>query len=217
MERVMGNKSKMDPKILAVETSGTVCSVALSTGDFMGEYTLEGNNLHDKFLAKLTDRILEDAGIKADDLTHIAVSAGPGSFTGLRIGASLVKGLCFENKAKLIPIPTLDAYAFLGMDVATAYETDIVAVIPSHKNLFYYQKYSNELEKITNIIIEDREKLDDIAEGCIVSSPNNKMITAKSLLECLEDNFYEPVEASVFEPMYIQEFKPNTSKKDLNI
>ncbi len=213
----MANKSKVEPKILAVETSGSVCSVALSTNDFMGEYTLEGNNLHDRFLAKLAERILEDAGIKADDLTHIAVSAGPGSFTGLRIGAALVKGLCFENTAKLIPIPTLDAYAFLGLDIAAAYETDIVAVIPSHKNLFYYQKYSNELEKITNIEVEEKEKLDDVAEGCIVSSPNNKMITAKTLLECLEDNFYEPVDAEIFEPMYIQEFKPNTARKELKI
>lgn len=208
---------KNNPKILAIETSGSVCSVAISTDDFFGEYTIDGNNLHDKHLAVLTKRLLEDADVDAKDLDAVALSAGPGSFTGLRIGAALAKGLCFESKAELIPIPTLDAYAFLGLDIAAAYDTDIMAVIPSHKNLFYYQKYSNELEKISNIEIEEKEKLDELADGLIVSGPGNKMLTAKVVLECLQDNYYEAADPEIFEPMYIQEFKPNTDSKKLEI
>lgn len=206
-----------DPNIIAIETSGSVCSVAISTKDFFGEYTVDGNNLHDKHLAKMCKNLLEDAGIETSDLDVVAFSAGPGSFTGLRVGAAFAKGLCFGNKTKLIPVPTLDAYAFLGINIAAAYKTDIVAVIPSHKDLFYYQKYSNELEKLSNIEIDEKAKLDEIADACIVSSPNNNMISAKVLLECLADNYYEAVDAEIFEPMYIQEFKPNTQKKNLEI
>lgn len=203
--------------VLAIETSGSVCSVALASETFFGEYTLDGDNLHDKYLAELVLRLIEDAEISPNEIDLIAVSAGPGSFTGLRIGAALAKGLCLDSEAELIPVPTLDVYASMSKEAAEMCDTDILAFIPSKKDLVYYQKFSKDSEKLTNIEIIENDKLDEVGENCIPSSPAEKMMTARDILQCLAEGNYESVNPDSFEPMYIQEFKPNTAKKNLEI
>lgn len=143
----------VNSSILAIETSGATCGVCLLRGgEFWGEYSVFAAHNHDRLLAELTQRLLKDAGIQASELSAVAVSAGPGSFTGLRIGAAFAKSLCFnenlpgQSAPKLIAVPTLDAYACAAEETATATGAEeIIALIPSHANLVYIRRYASSI------------------------------------------------------------------------
>jgi tRNA threonylcarbamoyladenosine biosynthesis protein TsaB len=99
--------------ILNIETATTNCSVSLSN---KGETVVlkedyNNNYSHAERLHIYIDTVLKEANIKTSQLDAIAVSKGPGSYTGLRIGVSAAKGLCFALNKPLISIPTLEALA----------------------------------------------------------------------------------------------------------
>ncbi len=96
--------------ILSIETSTEVCSVALhNNGRIIAVSESEEAFSHAERLAPLIDDILADNSIKRSELTAVAVSAGPGSYTGLRIGTSTAKGLCYVLDIPLITIGTLES------------------------------------------------------------------------------------------------------------
>lgn len=99
--------------ILCIETSSAICSVAIGYGEqVFAEHTLpapEGG--HAAALAPLVDELLNKAEKAGISISAVAISAGPGSYTGLRIGASLAKGLCFGRQLPLIAIDTLELIA----------------------------------------------------------------------------------------------------------
>ncbi|AVR45334.1 tRNA (adenosine(37)-N6)-threonylcarbamoyltransferase complex dimerization subunit type 1 TsaB [Christiangramia fulva] len=99
--------------ILCLETATTNCSVGIAeNGELIA--VREDNNKNYSHAEKLhvfIDEALKEAGLKPEDLEAVAVSKGPGSYTGLRIGVSAAKGLCFALGIPLISIPTLDLLA----------------------------------------------------------------------------------------------------------
>jgi tRNA threonylcarbamoyladenosine biosynthesis protein TsaB len=98
--------------ILAIETSGNLCgAVVYFDHSKYFEITINLKNSHSTLLLDIIDRVLNYAGITLKDLDCIAVSSGPGSFTGLRIGYSAVKGLAFGNGLMVCPVPTFEALA----------------------------------------------------------------------------------------------------------
>ena len=99
-------------RILAVETSTLVGGAALLDGErLVAEYTLNIKATHSERLMPTVDRLLQDCGWKLAHLEGLAVAIGPGSFTGLRIGVSAVKGLALALGIPLVAVPTLDALA----------------------------------------------------------------------------------------------------------
>lgn len=99
--------------ILSLETSTDVCSVAIhDSGKLLTAAEVHIPQSHAARLAELTDQVLSNAGIKAEKLDAVAVASGPGSYTGLRIGTSLAKGICLAADIPLITISTLDLLAF---------------------------------------------------------------------------------------------------------
>lgn len=93
--------------ILCLETATTLCSVALCNKD--GVVALKENNegkSHAALLTLFISEILEEAGLKTSDLKAVAVSKGPGSYTGLRIGVSVAKGIAYASSLPLIGIDT---------------------------------------------------------------------------------------------------------------
>jgi tRNA threonylcarbamoyladenosine biosynthesis protein TsaB len=99
-------------RLLAVETSTLAGGVALLEGERLrGEYLLDVSATHSERLMPAIDRLLGDAGLGAPDLQALAVAVGPGSFTGLRIGLSAVKGLALALGIPVAAVPTLDAMA----------------------------------------------------------------------------------------------------------
>jgi len=171
------------PTILAIETSGQTCGVALVMDNKLrAEYTYIHKTVHDEFLAVLTKRILEDSSISVQDLEAVAVSAGPGSFTGLRIGASFAKGLCFENSPKLIAVPTLSAMASAGDEVAVTFGAEkIITYIRSHKDVFYFQEFSPTSEAVSEIQLVNSEFIkSSLTTKTVVCSDGSLPIDSKS-------------------------------------
>lgn len=100
-------------KILALETATPVCSVALANdGELIGFMESEEPNAHSKVLTSFIEEVLKQGGLKPSDLDAVAVSRGPGSYTGLRIGVSAAKGLCYAVDIPLLAPDTLQAMAW---------------------------------------------------------------------------------------------------------
>lgn len=101
--------------ILNIETATGVCSVALAKdGQLLGLKESNTKNSHVSVLTLFMDEVIKTAGIVLSDLDAIAVSKGPGSYTGLRIGVAAAKGLCYALEKPLIGVSTLRAMA-IGM------------------------------------------------------------------------------------------------------
>ena len=99
--------------VLGLETATNVCGVALVDDDrVLAEFSTSGRLTHSQRLMPLVEQALTEAGIDRGRLDGIAVSAGPGSFTGLRIGLATAKGLGFALDRPVLAVPTLDALAF---------------------------------------------------------------------------------------------------------
>ena len=100
-------------KILGIDTSGLVATVAVIDDDvLLGEYTIDYKKTHSQTLLPMIDALLSMLELKVTDMDAIAIAAGPGSFTGLRIGAATVKGFGMVTDAPVIPVPTVDALAY---------------------------------------------------------------------------------------------------------
>ena len=100
-------------KVLGIESSSLVASVALVTDDILtAEYTVNFKKTHSQTLLPMLDGIVKMLGLDLETIDAIATAGGPGSFTGLRIGAATAKGLGLALKKPLIHVPTVDAIAY---------------------------------------------------------------------------------------------------------
>ena len=99
-------------KILSLDSSALVASVALCEDDeILAEYTLNNGNTHSETLLPMVEDVLKNFSLTAKDIDLFAVSAGPGSFTGVRIGAATLKGLAFASDKPCVEVSTLAAIA----------------------------------------------------------------------------------------------------------
>lgn len=99
-------------KIIALDTSGLVASVAIIEDQtLIGEYNVQYKKTHSQTLLPMLDELRKMVELDLESVDAIALAAGPGSFTGLRIGSATAKGLCFAMDVPVIEIPTLDGLA----------------------------------------------------------------------------------------------------------
>jgi tRNA threonylcarbamoyladenosine biosynthesis protein TsaB len=98
-------------RILAIETSTEHCSVALLHGEVMYRHSELAGQRHSEILLPMIDRLLAEAGCRLAELDGLAFGAGPGSFTGVRIAASVAQGLAFSTEIPVVPVCTLEALA----------------------------------------------------------------------------------------------------------
>lgn len=100
-------------KLLALDSSGLVASVAVVEDDItVAEYTLNYKKTHSQTLLPMLDELRRMTELDLNSIDAIAVASGPGSFTGLRIGAATAKGLGLALGLPIIPVPTVDALAY---------------------------------------------------------------------------------------------------------
>lgn len=96
--------------ILSIETATPVCSVALHiAGNLVANYELHTERSHSDQLTSMIEQICKQSGVRLSDISAVAISKGPGSYTGLRIGVATAKGLCFSLDKPLLAVNTLEA------------------------------------------------------------------------------------------------------------
>ena len=141
-------------RILGIESSSVVASVAIvEDGVTMGEYTVNFKKTHSQTLLPMIDELVKMLGISLDSLDAIAVSGGPGSFTGRRIGSATAKGLGFALKKPLIHVPTLEATAYNLFGVPGL----ICPIMDAKRNQVYTGLYRFEDEFA---VVSDQEAMD---------------------------------------------------------
>ncbi len=102
-----------DLKILGIESSGMVASIAIVDGDtLIAEYTMNHKKTHSETLLPMIDEVMKTSEVKMEELDAIAIASGPGSFTGLRIGAATAKGLAMAIDKPIVPVKTCEGLAF---------------------------------------------------------------------------------------------------------
>lgn len=148
-------------KLLAIDASGQVASVALSEdGKILAEYSVDFKKTHSQTLLPMVDEILRMTETKCADIGGIAVSKGPGSFTGLRIGGATAKGLCNALKVPVAGISTLEMLAANYLGSAEL----IVPLMDARRDQVYTAAYRVEDGNPVPVISECACAVSEIAE-----------------------------------------------------
>jgi tRNA threonylcarbamoyladenosine biosynthesis protein TsaB len=143
--------------ILHIETSTKICSVALSRGKEIVDFLdlAEGMN-HAALLAPSIDRLLQSTTLHPGELSAISISAGPGSYTGLRVGSSTAKAMAYALKIPLLPIPTLYALAHAALKLYPQ-ATMVMPMLDARRNEVFtalYDKDMKEIIPVSSMILE---------------------------------------------------------------
>lgn len=143
-------------RILGIDSSGTVASVALLDGDItIAEYTVNFKKTHSETLLPMIDEIVRMTETDLSTIDAIAVAAGPGSFTGLRIGSATAKGLGMAYEVPIIPVPTCHSLAY---NVWTTNDAVICPIMDARRNQVYTGIYKYEDGKL--VVIKDQMAVD---------------------------------------------------------
>lgn len=154
------------PIILALETSTSACSVAL-TVELDGEAQIiarseVGNNIHSQLLLSMVEQVLFEARVETAQLDAIAVGQGPGSFTGLRIGVGVAQGLAYGAACPMVGVSSLEALA-----VQAPIDGAVLAGIDARMGEVYwceYRKQSSQLMATSNILVTSPEDIGSTSE-----------------------------------------------------
>lgn len=170
--------------ILGIDSSAVSAGCALcDNGRIIAEQFLNTRHTHSQTLLPMTENILKNADVKISELDSIAVTAGPGSFTGLRIGIATVKGICFGRELPCVPVSTLEAiaYNFVGIDGI------IVCCMDARCGQVYNAVFGSEQGKITRLCEDRAITLAELAEE--LSHTEGKIILAGDGAELAFNSF----------------------------
>jgi len=222
--------------ILAIETSTKVCSVALQQhGQLLGLAELFAEKSHGEQVQVLISQLCKQSGIRLQEIEAVAVSKGPGSYTGLRIGVSTAKGLCYALNKPLLAINTLEAMALQAapwakqgslicpmldarrMEVYCAvFDSQMLEVLPTEAKILDEKAFEELLEQQEVLCIGDavgktKALLAHQAQARFVEGlhPSAKQIAilaeARYQTQAFEDTAY-------FEPYYLKDFEGTQPK-----
>jgi len=220
--------------ILNIETSTQVCSVSLSVdGKTIGIQESHTKNSHAEQITIFIQQVISKAGYGFQDLDAVAVSKGPGSYTGLRIGVSTAKGLCYALDKPLIAISTLEAMA-LGMNERIADKdlnnTLFCPMIDARRMEVYCAMFDSNIKMVREIkaeIIDENSFANELKTNTLIfggdGAPKCKEVLSKSQKTIFLDDFlpssrfmsqlaeqkfndnnFEDV--AYFEPFYLKDF-----------
>ncbi|NNF02664.1 MAG: tRNA (adenosine(37)-N6)-threonylcarbamoyltransferase complex dimerization subunit type 1 TsaB [Bacteroidia bacterium] len=226
-------------RILQIETSTSMCSVAISE-DGQTAVCVEKNeaNIHGAQLLPMIDEALAELKITFDDLSAIAVSKGPGSYTGLRIGVASAKGLCYGLNIPLISVPTLQSFSELVVKKSTTSKF-LCPMLDARRMEVYTARFdrdTNYVEKESARILDDDffNSFDANEAWCffgpgmnkasefISKKENWKMIDdqwpsakgmSKLAFEAFKEKRFEDI--AYYEPFYLKDFVATTPKKNI--
>ena len=142
----------MNKNILSIETTTKICSVSLFSNNDLISFREDDSRKHSTLLGKFIHEIFNTENIELIDLDSIAISIGPGSYTGLRIGLSMAKGLAYTLNKPIIPIDTIESINYEIKD------KDYFIVVPAYREFCFIQEYRNG-RRINNIKFDNIEFL----------------------------------------------------------
>ncbi|WP_316806647.1 tRNA (adenosine(37)-N6)-threonylcarbamoyltransferase complex dimerization subunit type 1 TsaB [Pedobacter agri] len=224
--------------ILQIETATQVCSVALSIdGKTIGLKEEIGQNLHASNLTLFIDDVIKTAALTYQDLDAVAVSKGPGSYTGLRIGVSTAKGLCYALDKPLIAIETLKMMA-AGFVVENQFSGLICPMIDARRMEVYTSVFDAELNVFENTsakIIDETSfanllatnkiaflgdgaaKCADTLQHANASFSEANFNSAKYMSSLANHAFQQAdfEDVAYFEPFYLKDFVATQPKKKI--
>lgn len=213
--------------ILSIETSATVCSVALhQSGQLLEAIEVNEPQAHAAKTAVLVRDILQQQKKDIKELSAVAVSSGPGSYTGLRIGTSTAKGICFALGIPLISVPTLELLA----NSVSEKDITLCPMIDARRMEVYCQLFSSEREPIseTQAVVIDESSFHELlsqqpvlffGDGSAKCKPvlnhvnarfaDDVMATAKNMGEVAFKKFEQKKfeDLIAFTPFYLKEFQ----------
>jgi tRNA threonylcarbamoyladenosine biosynthesis protein TsaB len=223
--------------ILSIETAAPICSVALhQDGKLKGMSEVAVENSHSEVLTVLIDNLLKNSFVQKSQLDAIAISEGPGSYTGLRIGLSTAKGLCYALEIPLIAVSTLKAMA-QQVQVHHLKNEEILycPMLDARRMEVYHAIYDgelNEVQEISPLIFEDSvmnaytdkkllyfgngaakgvEFLNDPKHHFITGVETSAMGMGELAFEKFQSQAFEDV--AYFEPFYLKDVNITVSKK----
>jgi len=222
-------------RILLLETSTALCSAALAEDGKVVSEREEGGRVHASRLAPMVKEVLDERGISVKDCDAVCVSMGPGSFTGLRVGVSTAKGLCFGAGIPLLAIGSLDTLVWQaregGLTEGCKY---VVPLIDARRLEVYTAVYPAEGEAISKVepkVLDETSFEAQLSEGTalfigdgaakagkIITSPNARFEvecpSAKSMAKpaALEFESKRWRDIAYFEPFYLKDFIPTIPK-----
>lgn len=225
--------------ILQIETATQTCSIAIAlNGELLGTIEKTDRNIHASSITIFIKEILQKFNKKVSDLDAVAVSMGPGSYTGLRIGVSTAKGLCYALDIPLIAVNTLEAMAQGFKNKCFSVHQDIVfcPLIDARRMEVYTAIYNNELqivEKTTAKIIDEQSfvsvlekyvvyffgdgaaKCEDILGMNLNARIINDFTNSAgdlTLLAYQKFQKFDFVDVAYFEPFYLKDFIAGVKK-----
>ena len=206
----------MDKKILAIETTTNICSVSLYAENELVSIREDDNRKHSTLLGKFIDEIFNSQKIRLTDIDAIALSIGPGSYTGLRIGLSMAKGLAYSLEKPIIPIDTIESINHLVDD------ENYFIVVPAYKDFYFIQEYKQR-NKINNIQFNsiDSININENIYGYSINKDDLKINTilpsSKNIAKVAFKNFdkYICYDIKTIKPNYVKPIKyKEITKKD---
>jgi len=211
--------------ILAIETSGNLCSVAvLLNEDIYSECNVNKKNIHSEILFELINNSLSKLSLTINDINSIAISEGPGSFTGLRIGMAAGKGIADGSGLPIIAVPTFKALAF-QISNYVADNMKFCIANKANRDEFYfavYQKLEGEISEIKKLQAHSIEEINILTKDldCIFgnfSQNSGTEISSPSALSIARWAYIYGKDLLTFdydylEPNYFKNFKVKVKK-----
>lgn len=230
--------------ILCIETGTDICSVGLvQDGNLLSLRESDSGRDHAKKVAVYVDELLRECSIQPDEIDAIAVGKGPGSYTGLRIGVSFAKGLCYGLSKPLIAIGSLEALAAVAredyeagiIDVEGWSEAKLCPMVDARRMEVYAQVFDAEGRALNEVAAEvvteesfasfrgEEQKFVVFGSGAakcaeIIGAELIEVAPSVRGMAHLAQQAYDNgdfVDTAYFEPFYLKDFVVTTSKKSL--
>ena len=145
-------------KILGIDSSGLVASAAIADEkNIIAEFTVNNKQTHSQTLLPMIEKVVDMSGIELEQIDAIAIAAGPGSFTGLRIGSATAKGIGLALKKPIVSVPTLEGLAYR----VSVFDGIICPIMDARRNQVYTGIYK--MDK-GNLVCLSEQKAVDIHE-----------------------------------------------------
>ena len=178
--------------LAAIETTGETCGVALFEDDILRvELHASFGREHDRLLAWMFAQALEIARIRADEIESYAVSVGPGSYTGIRIGLSFAIGAALAHDRLIIPVPTLDAIAYDVRDLGrVGHRSRVISLVPAGSAGLFAALYEvqPEFRRLTDIRSVSLEQIPPLLDENVFAAGPGASLVEASCIDCVAVN-----------------------------